>query len=358
LEKGVTGNQPVSLVCITKNGLKLIRSFATDPASVIDDLKKLPLGAETIVARVNRVIGTINQVRDIAQAYAGISGRKTMIFAASDLPELATEDEIVETSTYAGDLHRMWKNLNNANISIYPIILLDWARNNGRGPASRLDIRMRNFAAATGGNECLEANELMRCLASAVDDSRSYYMLGFSVQPDDRKPGWRDLKVKVAAEHVDVRARDGFYFGEPAPSNSKSVRDQEVNSLASALPMTAVPMFVKAMPSAAQGSGEKKTIEFLITLPLTSVDVDMSVSLPLNLELGAIALTRDHREAGEFVQPVSGNPKPENLETWAREGIKLQQKLDLPPGSYDIRIFARDNNSGQIGTVVFPLDVN
>jgi VWFA-related protein len=360
LEKGVTGNQPVSLLCITSKGLKLVRAFATDPASVIADLKKLPLGAESIVARVNRVIGTIGQIRDIAQAYAGIPGRKTLVFAASDLPELATEDEIVDTSPYAGDLRRMWKGLNNANIAIYPVILMDWARNSGNGPISRLDVRVRNFAEATGGNECLEANELLRCLTSAVEDSRSYYMLGFSVQPDDRKPGWRDLKVRVAPEHVDVHARDGFYYGMAAPTDPNSAHEQVINALASSLPVTAVPMFVKALPPSAgntPAAADKKTIQFLFTIPLSSVDIDMSVSPPLSLDLGAIALTRDTREAGEFVLPVRGNPKPENLQTWQRDGIKVQQKLDLPPGFYDMRCFTRDNNTGQIGTVVFPLEV-
>jgi len=39
------------------------------------------------------------------------------------------------------------------------------------------------------------------------------------------------------------------------------------------------------------------------------------------------------------------------------EGIKLQEKLQLPPGSYDVRFLVRDNNASQIGTVVFALDV-
>jgi hypothetical protein len=85
--------------------------------------------------------------------------------------------------------------------------------------------------------------------------------------------------------------------------------------------------------------------------------VDPSSSSALDLEIGAIALTRDTREAGEFLHPVRGNPKPEVLRQFAREGIRLREKLELPPGSYDIRFLARDNNAAQIGTVVFPLDV-
>jgi len=77
----------------------------------------------------------------------------------------------------------------------------------------------------------------------------------------------------------------------------------------------------------------------------------------LDLDVGAIALTRDTREAAEFFHPVHGNPNAELLRQWTREGIKLQEKLQLPPGSYDVRFLVRDNNASQIGTVVFPLDV-
>jgi len=359
LVRGVTGNQPVSLLCITNKGLKLVQPFATDPNALIETLKKLNVGPETIMARPNRVIGTINQIRDIAQAYAGIPGRKTMIFASGFLPEISSEASIVNTSAYAGDLRRMWGALNNSNIAVYHFLLMDWSRNNSSGPVGRLDTRMRNFAESTGGGECVEANDLMNCLTSAVEDSRSYYMLGFSVQPDDRKPGWRDLKVKVSADHVDVRARDGFYYGQPSAPNLPTVHDQEINALASALPYSAIPMFVTVLPPVASDpdASDKKKIQFMMTIPLGGVNIDPAQPNPLDLDVGAIALTRDTREAAEFSHPVRGNPKPENLEAWARDGIRVQTELDLPPGSYDLRFFARDNNAGQIGTVVFPFDV-
>jgi hypothetical protein len=116
------------------------------------------------------------------------------------------------------------------------------------------------------------------------------------------------------------------------------------------------PAATDAATEAATGNDKKKT-QFLMTIPLAGISIDPTQSNPLDLEIGAIALTRDTREAAEFLHPVRGNPKPEIVQAWARDGIKLQAELDLPPGSYDMRFFARDNNTGQIGTVVFPLDV-
>jgi hypothetical protein len=343
--------------------LKLVYPFSTDTNALIDALKKIALGPQTIMDRRNVVNHTIGQLKVIAQTYGGIPGRKTMIFAAGRIPEITPEQEIIDTNGYTQELRDMWQNMIDANIAIYPVQLMSWARDPTIGglAARPDDLLLYAIAKFTGGNRCNESNGLFGCMVDAVEDSRSYYMLGFSVPENDRKPGWRDLKVEVSEPHVEVRARDGFYYGIPAVNDMQSVRKEEMNALASPLAHSAVPMYVKVLgPSSAtepHAAATKRTVEFLVTIPLKSIRIDPLQTAPLNLEVGAIALTSDTREAGEFLRPVSGNPKPETLQVWARDGIKLRQKLDLQPGSFERRFLARDNNSGQIGTVVFPLEI-
>jgi VWFA-related protein len=362
--------QMVAELSITSKGLQSIHPFSTDTKSLIEALRKTPTGAETIMPRPNVVDTTIGAITELAQSYAGVEGRKTMIFAAGNIAELVGENQIVESSAISDSLRRMWRSLIGANISVYPIGLMDWAARPDQLTA-RQQFSVNTFADATGGGRCVESNDLMGCLAEAVQDSRSYYMLGFSVPPEDRKPGWRNLKVKVSVEHASVSARNGFYYGTPPVEQAK--RPSELKALASALPQSAIPMFVKVLgpqPGATPNSASshaadgnaagKNSIAFRITIPLNGLLIDPSSRSALDLEVGAIALTQDKKgpkEAAEFLQPVKGDPNPENLQTWAKEGIRLPVTLDLPPGSYDLRFFARDNNSGHIGTVVFPLEV-
>jgi VWFA-related protein len=381
LSNGLPRGQMVAELSITSKGLQSIHPFSSDTKSLTEALRNTPLGAETLLPgpnarntsvppnlvdntmRANVEDTTIGAITEVAQAYAGIEGRKTMIFAAGNISELLSEDQIVSSSPVAGSLQRMWRSLIEANISVYPIGLMSWvARPDER--SARQEFSVNNFADATGASRCVESNDLMGCLAEAVEDSRSYYMLGFSVKPQDRKPGWRDLKVRVSVEHANVSARNGFYYGTPPVEQAK--HPEELKALASALPQSAVPMFVKVLgppnpaSTPASAAGGKKTIAFRMTIPLSGLLIDPSSRAALDVEVGAIALTRDTKgpkEAAEFIQPVRGNPKPENLQAWARDGIKLQSALDLPPGSYDLRFFARDNNAGRIGTVVFPLEV-
>jgi VWFA-related protein len=371
LSKGLAPNQPVSLLCLTPDGLRLVSPFSSDSASLIQRLKKTPPGGERLIPRRETTRLTLTQLRQIAQSYTGIPGRKTLIFAAGNIPDPQYEPNAYADRVSASDwFQQTFKDLIDANIAVYPIQLLAWTANpasrNVRPPSAQATLQ--EFAANTGGNRCLETNDVTKCLTEAVEDSRSYYMLGFSVAPDDRKPGWRDLKVKVSAEHANVRARSGFYYGNSAPSDAQSVHDAEINALASPLPYSAVPMNVRVLPpsptpATPASAGPKITVEFMVTIPLTSIRIDPSNSSAMDLEIGAIALTRDPnnpgniKDAGEFLHPVHGNPTPQLLQQFAREGIKLQEKLDLPPGSYDLRFMVRDNTTTQIGTVVFPLEV-
>jgi VWFA-related protein len=365
LSKDLARNQPVSLLCLTNKDLQLVHPFTTDTSLLVAALKKLPLGPPKVMPRRDAAEKTLRQLTEIAQAYTGIPGRKTMIFAAGDIPEPMLDRAVYPTDLITAQaFQETFKSLVDANISVYPFEVMAWATDptllKSRKEYSD-DLSLREFADATGGNRCVESNDLMKCFSEAVEDSRSYYMLGFSVRPDDRKPGWRNLSVKVSAEHANIRARNGFFYGSPAPPGPQSARDSEINALASPLAYSAVPMYVRVLSPPASSSAAstpgKTTVEFLVTIPLSSIKIDPSNPYPMDLEIGAIALTRDTREAGEFLHPVRGNPKPESLQQFAREGIKLREKLELPPGSYDIRIMARDNNAAQIGTVVFPLDV-
>ena len=113
-------------------------------------------------------------------------------------------------------------------------------------------------------------------------------------------------------------------------------------------------MFVKVLetaPSAASNSapaaGEKKKITFRMTIPLNGLFIDASSRASLDLEIGAIALTQDKKglkEAAEFIQPVKGNPKPENRPDVGQGRNQLPTTTRPASRLLRLRFFARDNN--------------
>jgi VWFA-related protein len=327
--KGLVRNQPISLLCLTSKDVELVYPLTSDASQLIAALKNLDLGGPKVMPRRYAVDRTLNQLHQIAQAYAGIPGRKSLIFAAGSLPEPIVERYAVETEARQA-FQSTFQALIDANIAVYPFEIM---RSEVGSPSAESLI---DLADTTGGSRCLESNHLPQCLAQAVEDSQGYYMLGFSVRPDDRKPGWRTLSVKVAAERVNLRARNGFYYGSIAPSTPGTAHDAEVNALASPLPYSSVPMLVRVLPPNSPATapsllGKRTRVEFLLTIPLSGIKLLLSGETPLNLEVGAIALTRDAREGDEFLHPVHGSP---NLEIRPR-GHQPSGEARSPP--WDLR---------------------
>jgi len=361
LSRDLQREDPFSLLCITPKGIRSILPFTSDRKELIQALQKLDTGGFWLRPHKDAVIQTLEQLQQIARAYAGVAGRKSLVLMAGKIeyPEVGSSlysdraaypvaDEIRR------DFDEARKAFVSANVAVYPVELL------GYNPFAQPDLAhsFLYLAEGTGGSVCGESNNYSNCLNDAVEDSRSYYMLSYLVKPNDRKPGWRKLKVKITGLEAEVRARSGFYYEDHtiAPS-ADSNHQEEITALASPLDATGVPMNVRLLSLDAGPEG-KKTAQFIITVPFQGIDVDTGGKYAMDLDAGGIALDRDMKEAGEFIRPLRGNPQPEALKQLSKEGIRLRASFALSSGIYDMRFYVRDNATGHIGTVIFPLEVH
>jgi len=287
LLRSVSRDVPMALFGLTGNGLRQLRPFTTDTQVLIDALQKLRLSLssgertqppdtlasepssdvqnspdlqqmtdfmadlDTKLSNVyerQAIRQTLHGLTQLARAYAGIPGRKTLIWAAAGFPFMIDDPQAFARM---GDDMRLefeqtWKSLGSANIAVYPVDLsaLDFNPNalpsatygqstsssninnirgsNGMKSAMRIpydkavqqQLTLHAFADATGGRACITTNELEKCFATAVDDSRAYYPLGYYLGPDAKR-GWRKLKVKTAI----IRTR----APSPKPSSPISI---------------------------------------------------------------------------------------------------------------------------------------
>ncbi len=371
LSKDLPVGEPISLLALTKKGVQLIHPFTSDPGTLIKAVQDFKVEGYTLGFNVGIAYETLKQLREISRSYAGIPGRKSLLWITGRIPymELPGTAEGVSSTGIGTSFRETWEALLSSNIALYPLELFTprgLGRADTRSPfafPSGGDSRqnLRSFADATGGVLCDETNGLKRCLDVAIEDSRSYYLLSYSLASDDRKPGWRKLGVKVAAPSIQVRAREGFYYDPSDHSNRpNNEHADEITALASSLAASGVLMNVKILSPPSKRDPThvgKVTEEFVVTIPLDGITVTSSPNPTLDLEVGAIALDAKVKDAGEFLHPVHGNLTSDKLKELARDGIHLREKLELAPGSYDVRFLVRDNPTGKIGTVVFPLEV-
>ena len=336
---------------------------------------------------------TLTAMTQIAHAYAAIPGRKTMIWASGGFPFMIDDPQAFARmgTDMEEKYEETWRALVSADIAVYTVDVTGLSggstgtargqfnsaqlpsggglrtRNAVGSPMSipydkgvQKQTTLRAFADATGGIPCVNTNDLEKCFARAIDDSRSYYLLGYYLPSDDQKPGWRKLKVKVAAEGAHVRARQGFYVPGPAEDTPEARRRQMVDALRSPVEFTGVRLNVRELPVSAGTktvAAGKSMHEFSVGVMGNSITVDAQDGNAVDLTVISVAFSAKGKNAGQAEHQVTAKLPPEMLAKIRKTGLGVKQSLELAPGKYDVRFAVRDNLNGEIGSVEYPLEV-
>ena len=195
-----------------------------------------------------RVKITLDALRMLARHVSGYPGRKNLIWLSSAFPLAISPDANLTMvarfsgmRNYAEDLAAVASGLTDAQIAIYPVdprgietqALFDPQSEGRPNPFSEgatlrreSDVRysnqesMKNLAEQTGGQVCLNNNNLAECVTRAMDDSSSYYELTY--YPSDTKwhGEFRRISVKTTRPGVRLAFREGYFARDFDPALS------------------------------------------------------------------------------------------------------------------------------------------
>jgi len=437
LASKLDAGEPTALVLINRNGIRVLHDFTTDTSVLIAAMQKVlgevpaiqlasqDVGPElsAIEAFVNNGAGvdpylelvqreaimvTLESFQHVAEAFAGVPGRKSLIWATAafpfgldpksgtiispqfvsqgaiqsthagaelgsgNLPELPSSTQIRSTEDLRSLeplYQRTFQMLSNSNIAVYPVDArglivyfpgADVSQIRGWNSVNRALFEasretMVQFADVTGGHAFYNRNDLSGAFATAASDSTQYYMLGYYLDKN-AKPGWHRLRVKVRTKGVNVQARNGFFVSGGEREKEDKKMDIRM-ALASPLDYTAVPMTV-LFNSKPETAGAKKKIGYRIVLPPEADLVDDRDNNHVSLEVFSVARTATGADADQFGQHLETNIKPGDLDRLRKDGITYSNAVEVPPGEYTVRFVVRDNLTGRIGSVSAPLRVS
>lgn len=412
--------QPISVLAIDRSGVKLIHNFSRDTKELAKALHSvqrsqtpvteepsqalLPDGKDkldTIIRNFGefqvdserqalsfdrrRVVTlTLQGMQQIAQAFTGFEGRKTLVWASGGFPFMLNETTMalkeagpgVDTPADMQPLYeKTWEALSRAQISVYPVDVHGLGEL--PGPATKplkkalgdpflhgqwlhaeTNASFKLFAQATGGREYLNQNGLQSAIHSAVEDSASYYQLGYYLHREKKKEGWRKLQVKVQRDGLHVLARTGFFLQSSSAKIDDTSPDTMRVALDSPLEYTGIPITAKwEETKTASERGKKKAI-FILTMPPGFAEVDERDRNRFALDFWALARGRDGRAAGDVEQTMEGHFQPEAFDRFRTKGTNYRGALTVAPGEYTVRFVVRDRLSGRIGTLSAPLKVS
>jgi VWFA-related protein len=362
-------------------------SAGVDPGTVQTEAQKLQtmiedqeLNFQSFQQRL-AITYTLQAMQQVAQALAGFPGRKSLIWASGGFP-FSVSDNTMQLAPAGRDsltdvlpmYEHTWQLLNDAEIALYPVdvkglqvvgmpsaSVSNPGRNYGRNMTNRnLDTQatLETFASMTGGRAYFNSNDLVKGFRNAVDDSAEYYMLGYYLDRSKTKAGWRKLAVKVKREHVDVRARSGFFVTNATvdPENSRS---SDVSSaLESPLDFTSLALVARWAKVEAGKEPGKKHVNYEMHLAADPALVNEADNNHIMLDFVAVAITPEGKQVDRAMgQKVDAHLTPEKLAAVRQIGLAYSGALDLAPGEYTVRFVVRDDLSGRIGSVAAPLKV-
>jgi len=214
--------------------------------------------------------------------------------------------------------------------------------------ANRID-NLRTLAESTDGLAVTDSNDIEKGVRRIVDDLTSYYLLGYystNAKPDGK---YRNIKVKVNRQGVDVRARRGY----KAASEKELTEGREAAHAASAsAPPSAFQTAMGALAAA------RSDFRFLTSVSWIAAPLDDSVP-------GAkshLWVTGELDDATAKGPEWAGGASAEVLLT-AEDGVKIaEQTTDVPapvhvvsvtlpdvaigPGEYSLRLRVKPSGGG------------
>jgi VWFA-related protein len=242
----------------------------------------------------------------------------------------------------------------NPTSPLNPIRLVD--------EVSRSHLWMRSVAGDTGGMAFLNTNDTAGPLRRIVEDSSSYYILGYYAPPGRKDGRFRNVDVRVTRPGLEVRARKGYHgpggkAAEPRAAANARASAELQEAMRSPLPVHGLAFSASA--AAFQGKGPEASVVLVVEIdPAHLAFAERGGSHSADLELLVIAadpLSKTSQKSAHHLAAL--RLQPDTYAAVKGAGIRITRRLDLRPGRYRIQIGVRDTASGAVGTLFGDLDV-
>jgi VWFA-related protein len=424
LSEVAESGEPMCLLALTSRGLTLLHDFTDDPKRLAEGLRKMgsntqplihestvdpghPPPSDALGALITKLIRgqlqteaqlasmerretasvTVQALQQIAKAFQGLPGRKSLIWASSGFPfSLSPPSTLMcepacpahQRDEMQSEYDNLWKMMNDAQIAIYSVDLRSTTsrtsadENTFTHPYDIGDPQfdtaaqaqwkegdtsstLQLFAENTGGKAFLGGNNLVQTFRQATQDDSSYYMLGYYVSRSSTKAGWHQVSVTISKKGARARYRNGFFL--PKDTSTTSARQDVHLALTSPLDFVGVPVSITWSGTSAGKSVGKTRVKFDLVMPANFTSVDEADRNHMVVDIAAVARNPVGEVVAELSQRIDNHLSPDGLEQIQHHGMTYRNGLQLPPGEYMVRFVVRDSLGNRLGSVAAPIKV-
>jgi VWFA-related protein len=393
IDTQMTVSDMVSIMTLT-NELRVVQEFTNDRETLLSVIQSLRVGDSSELAALAatgadptddsgeftaddtefNIFNTdrkLSALEDATRKLAPFPEKKALVYFSSGIGKTGVDNQSQIRATVNAAVR--------ANVSFYPIdarglvamapagdatvaspkgtgVFTGNAQTTARTSFHDTQDTIYTLAADTGGKALLDSNDLTLGIKAVQTDISSYYVLGYYSANPAQDGKYRHVTVKVASlpESAKIDYRKGYYAAKVwGKMNSSDKERQLEDALTLDDPFTDLPLAMEV--DYFQTSRDKYFVP--ITVRISGSALDLSPKSTTDLDF--IGQIRDLH--GKLLGGVRDEIKlkltEENAAQLAQRHVEYDTGVTLPPGDYNLRFLARENQNGKMGTFEMKFNV-
>jgi VWFA-related protein len=386
IDTQMTASDTVSIMTLT-NELRVVQDFTNDRETLVTAIQSLRVGDSSELAALAatgadptddsgeftaddtefNIFNTdrkLSSLEDAARKLAPFPEKKALVYFSSGIGKTGVDNQSQIRATVNAAVR--------ANVAFYPIDARGLLAMAPAGDATQASPKgtgvftgntyttnrtsfhdtqdtIYTLAADTGGKALLDSNDLTLGIKAVQTDISSYYVLGYYSTNGAQDGKYRKVTVKIASlsESAKIDYRRGYYAGKVwGKMNSSDKERQLEDALTLDDPFTDLPLAMEV--DYFQTGRDKYFVP--ITVRIAGSSLDLSPKSTTDLDF--IGQIRDPhgKMLGGIRDEIKLKLTEQNAAQLAQRHVEYDTGVTLPPGDYNLRFLARENQNGKMGT--------
>jgi VWFA-related protein len=233
---------------------------------------------------------------------------------------------------------------------------------------------LRTLADETGGYAAVNVSDVGTALDRIVRANSRYYVLGYYPKDARRDARFHKIEVRVKRPGLRVSARKGYVSPRvlSAEDRLKQERERERGRgragttqtstelrdiLTQPLQRNGLTMTVQAAPF--KGMSRQASVALAVEVDASRLHFTEQPNKTFadGLELSIFALDERGRQHGGTFYQLNLTLRPETFERVRGSIVRLNPRIELPAGRYQLRVGVRETGAGEMGSVFYDLNV-
>jgi VWFA-related protein len=393
IDTQMTASDTVSIMTLT-NELRVVQDFTNDRETLVTAIQALRVGDSSELAALAatgadstdtsgeftaddtefNIFNTdrkLSALEDAAHKLAAYPEKKALVYFSSGVGKTGVDNQSQLRATVNSAVR--------ANVAFYPIDARGLVAMAPAGDATQASPKgtgvftgntyatnrtsfhdtqdtIYTLAADTGGKALLDSNDLTLGIKAVQTDFNSYYVLGYYSANPAADGKYRHVTVKIASlpESAKLDYRKGYYAAKVwGKMNSSDKERQLEDALTLDDPFTELPL---AMEVDYFQTGRDK---YFVPITVRIAGSALGLSPKSTTDLDFIGQIRDPhgKMLGGIRDEIKLKLTEENAAQLAQRHVEYDTGVTLPPGDYNLRFLARENQNGKMGTFEMKFNV-